>query len=534
MAYITQCTHCQSRYRLTDKHLEAYNGQVRCGSCQQVFNARENLTPAPETATSTTPETPTGNTHPSGSNNHSEADRIARVLAQAKAGGNWNANEAEKENSEDRINLPSDRDIDRFRGFNLDLPDFESGSSTPSNNRHAAPPSREPAIREPLREREPPRVKPTPNDFPPPELNLARPPIEAPQRPTAAPIPAARQTAAYHATADDLDISRDDLWAEESTPVTLSKPETRPTAPPPAPVPEAAEPKFTTPEPITPEPLSIKEPIRADVRPTEKKRVEPSFASALQDAMTPVAPQERISVLDDEDDGVIPKISPQATAKSDTTPEKIEPEIKSGGLLDRVINKKKDIVDKIRGNDELTAAQEEYQDENYEAPPPLPPRPGVSWGWVTASVMATCVLFGQLAYQYRTEIGSQVPGARSIFKSICENAGCTVPLPTKSEHLRTEWSELTFVPDHPNLIQLSATLRNQAPYPQAYPHLELSLKDGEEHLLARRVFTATDYLSKEDLALGQFNANSEVKVFMQLDLGQLKSSGYSLLWFYPS
>lgn len=521
MAYITQCTHCQSRYRLTDKHLEAYNGQVRCGSCQQVFNARVNLTPAPETGTSTTPETPAGDTPANGSNTHSEADRIARVLAQAKAGGNWNANETEKDNSEDRINLPSDRDIDRFRGFNLDLPDFESGANT-ANPRATTPPLREPAVREPLREREPPRSKPAPNDFPPPDLNLARPPMEPPRPATP---PASRQTAAYHATADDLDIGRDDPWTEDATPVTLTKPEARPT--PPAPAPEPV---------VAPEPLAIKEPIRADARPSENKRVEPSFASALQDAMTPVAPQERISVLDDEDDGVIPKISPQAAAAKveATPPEKTEPEAKAGGLFDRVLNTKKDIVDKIRGNDELTAAQEEYQDENYQAPPPLPPRPGVAWGWVVASVMATCVLLGQLAYQYRTEIGSQVPGARSVFKSICENAGCSVPLPTKSEHLRTEWSELTFVPDHPNLIQLSATLRNQAPYPQAYPHLELSLKDGEEHLLARRVFTATDYLSKEDLALGQFNANSEVKVFMQLDLGQLKSSGYSLLWFYPS
>jgi hypothetical protein len=108
-----------------------------------------------------------------------------------------------------------------------------------------------------------------------------------------------------------------------------------------------------------------------------------------------------------------------------------------------------------------------------------------------------------------------------------------VPLPKHTELLRTEWSELAVVPEQANLIRVSATVRNLAAYPQAYPNLELSLKDGEDHVLSKKVLLPKDYLNKTDAALGQFNGNSEVKVFMQLDVGMLRPKGYALMWFYP-
>jgi predicted Zn finger-like uncharacterized protein len=50
---ITRCPHCHTAFRITPAHLRSAKGSVRCGSCLQVFNAKENLaegspgTPAP-------------------------------------------------------------------------------------------------------------------------------------------------------------------------------------------------------------------------------------------------------------------------------------------------------------------------------------------------------------------------------------------------------------------------------------------------------------------------------------------------------
>lgn len=63
--YKTQCPHCQAQFRIGEQHLKQAKGQVRCGSCLQVFLATEHLVkeapakpaaaPAPKPAARTAP-----------------------------------------------------------------------------------------------------------------------------------------------------------------------------------------------------------------------------------------------------------------------------------------------------------------------------------------------------------------------------------------------------------------------------------------------------------------------------------------------
>lgn len=43
MTEITQCPECSTRFKVTGAQLDAHDGLVRCGHCQNVFNAREHL-----------------------------------------------------------------------------------------------------------------------------------------------------------------------------------------------------------------------------------------------------------------------------------------------------------------------------------------------------------------------------------------------------------------------------------------------------------------------------------------------------------
>src|SRR6478735_5887772 len=45
---ITTCGHCGARFRVTPQQLNAKQGQVRCGSCQGVFNGFESLERLPD------------------------------------------------------------------------------------------------------------------------------------------------------------------------------------------------------------------------------------------------------------------------------------------------------------------------------------------------------------------------------------------------------------------------------------------------------------------------------------------------------
>lgn len=159
------------------------------------------------------------------------------------------------------------------------------------------------------------------------------------------------------------------------------------------------------------------------------------------------------------------------------------------------------------------------------------PKPSSKW-WLIPVSLTIALLLLQIIYAARTRITMELPGLRPQFVAACQMIGCSVPLPRRSELLRSEWSELTFVPDHPNLVQLSATLRNLAPFEQALPLLQLTLTDEQENVVARRIFRPSEYLTATERKRTQLAIGDELHAYLQLDLGPLRSTGYSLFWIH--
>lgn len=169
------------------------------------------------------------------------------------------------------------------------------------------------------------------------------------------------------------------------------------------------------------------------------------------------------------------------------------------------------------------------EDEALFAPLPRPKHARI---WTLATLLAGFSLLLQLAFAYRINLVVEFPALQPRLASLCKKLGCEMPLPRKAEQLRLEWSELTFVPDHPSLVQLSATLRNLAPYDQTLPLLEVTLTDAMERVVARRILQPDEYLTASEKARTSLARGDELHAFLQLDLGNLKSTGYSLYWFY--
>lgn len=55
---LTRCPHCDATFRVTEAHLNAAKGKVRCGACLNIFNALEHLTPSPDKAAAPGPDEP--------------------------------------------------------------------------------------------------------------------------------------------------------------------------------------------------------------------------------------------------------------------------------------------------------------------------------------------------------------------------------------------------------------------------------------------------------------------------------------------
>ncbi|OFZ96885.1 MAG: hypothetical protein A3H35_00840 [Betaproteobacteria bacterium RIFCSPLOWO2_02_FULL_62_17] len=160
------------------------------------------------------------------------------------------------------------------------------------------------------------------------------------------------------------------------------------------------------------------------------------------------------------------------------------------------------------------------------------PKPSVKrgWWWMPLAMLLLLVLLGQTLFYFRGAIALLLPEAKPYISELCLELGCEVPLPRRVELVSIETSDLQADPTNPGVMVLSATLRNRAAFPQAFPALELTLTNDRDLPLARRVLQSSDYLTDKAEA---FKGSSEKQIRLPVEAGALKASGYRLYLFYP-
>jgi len=178
-----------------------------------------------------------------------------------------------------------------------------------------------------------------------------------------------------------------------------------------------------------------------------------------------------------------------------------------------------------------------------EAPPPVdrfaPPattsRRGRTIGYLVGILVLLLALAAQAAYHFRDSIVTFWPVTRSTFERVCEVARCAIrPLRDDAmSYLSIEASDLQADPAHRGLLILTATVRNRANWPLAYPHLELTLTDAQDHVVVRRALAPTDYAAgTADVAHG-IAGQAEISLKVFIDASTTSQAGYRLYMFYP-
>ncbi len=153
--------------------------------------------------------------------------------------------------------------------------------------------------------------------------------------------------------------------------------------------------------------------------------------------------------------------------------------------------------------------------------------------FVLVAVLLTTLLAGQLAFHFRSEIAVTVPSLRPALAVFSDALGADIPLPRHVDLVSIETSDLQADPARSNLLVLQATLRNRAPYGQAYPLLELSLTDTQDNAIARKVFQPGEYLSPQNPPDQAFPGNADVAVRLWIEAKEIGAAGYRLYVFYP-
>lgn len=151
----------------------------------------------------------------------------------------------------------------------------------------------------------------------------------------------------------------------------------------------------------------------------------------------------------------------------------------------------------------------------------------VTWPFTLAAVLLVLALATQLAYHFRTEIAQRSPDAAALFTAL----GADIPLPHEAGLVSIEASDLQADAAR-GLLVLQATLKNRAPYAQAWPALELTLTDTHDAVVARRVLYAADYLPP-GVDQTAFAANGETALRLWIEAKDVAAAGYRLYVFYP-
>ncbi len=158
------------------------------------------------------------------------------------------------------------------------------------------------------------------------------------------------------------------------------------------------------------------------------------------------------------------------------------------------------------------------------------------WPWVVLAAAAALALVLQAAYSFRSELAASaamlVPESRNWMERACAEWHCSVPLPRRVELVSIEASDLQVDTGHVNLMLLTATLKNRAPFAQEYPVLALTLTDSRDQALARRVLTPADYLERKSDSRTGFAAGADLAIKVFIDTREIKATGYRLFLFY--
>ncbi len=175
------------------------------------------------------------------------------------------------------------------------------------------------------------------------------------------------------------------------------------------------------------------------------------------------------------------------------------------------------------------------QEDRFAPPASTKPGRARTVAYAVAIALLVLLVIGQAAFHFRDAMATFWPASRPAFTRLCAVAGCAVrPLRDAAmAHLSIEASDLQADPAHKGLLILTATVRNRAGWPLAYPHLELTLTDAQDRTVVRRALAPAEYAGGTADLEGGIAPNGEIALKVFIDASATSQAGYRLYMFYP-
>lgn len=583
MALATRCPHCQTAFKVANDQLKLHAGLVRCGSCQQTFNAIENLipvdgqkpTPAPAPARKAIPAT--------------TANQVPLATAPVAASG------------ESSAQVPASLNV-----INIQTGSKPEEQATPvvaANLLPASLPAAAAVVPTPLVPLVPLTAAPAPAAPPAPIAAVDK--LQTANKPNANSKPAMEVLAAISKAEEEFEAETFDMPRD----LPLASRSAATSATPAAPAITTVTPAFSPVVVKLPESKPVAIPDVGDIKPvTDRNRLEPvldpvnQFKSDLNKSGQKNEPSiSSSSALDfDLGDGgfLLPSEEMQQADLSrmeletraalmdpptadwsvsegieeadseEKLPEFPATEIADAHSVSKVWRHKDhaDVAapdDAVSINDDATdglhkesyigeaeaalANQAAINEDSSSDPEVEIAKPNfviqaekqrsrkrianIMLGLMI--VLLIPLLLGQSAYIFRNQLAARVPETKPWLQQACKYLSCQVTLPAQIEKIFVDSNELQNLAPERNVFMLVMQIQNQSDVAQTWPNIELVLNDVKDKPLLQRAFTPADYLTEKDKLEKGFAAGGEQNIKLYFELPALKAAGFHVGVFYP-
>ena len=149
----------------------------------------------------------------------------------------------------------------------------------------------------------------------------------------------------------------------------------------------------------------------------------------------------------------------------------------------------------------------------FARPPAAAKIPRVSWAWLAVPVLLSTLLL-QVAVADRARLAADRDW-RPRIAALCSVLGCSLPPWREPRALRLTSRDLRPHPTLPGVLVASATFRNDAPFAQPWPQLQLSLQNIDGESLGLRRFAPREYLGARPPA-GGIGAGQSASVRLEI------------------
>ncbi len=158
-------------------------------------------------------------------------------------------------------------------------------------------------------------------------------------------------------------------------------------------------------------------------------------------------------------------------------------------------------------------------------------RPRVRAALVLAALMLGSLLALQLVVHERDRLAAAQPALQPWLVQLCRPIGCRVGPLRDIDAIAIDSSSFNKL--RGDAYRLNVTLRNQAPTQVAMPALELTLTDGQDQPVMRRVLQPAEFGPAANVIAASSDWSVSLPLAVAADDSSTRIVGYRLLAFYP-